>query len=96
MKTTFSIIAILSTLLLGGCSFDASSRPLPPASPTVITQDAQAYCCAVCEVDDEQAVCDGCRRAEADICASESQRLLCVSNRVEQPQTETTARVTCY
>lgn len=95
MKLALPIIALL-TLLLTGCSFDASSRPVPPASPTVITQDAQAYCCATCEVDDEQAVCDGCRRTNADICASDAARLLCVSNRVEQPQTETTSTVTCY
>ena len=94
MNPTFPIIALLA-LLLAGCSFDASSRPIP-APATVITQDSQAYCCDSCAVDDEQAVCESCQQTSADSCSGDAQRLLCVGNRVEEPQTASTFRVTCY
>lgn len=92
----FILVLTLSTACLAGCSFDASSRPIQPAPTPVVTQQAASYCCASCDVEDEQAVCTGCRRTDAINCADDSQRLLCVTNRVEAPESQTTFRVTCY
>lgn len=95
MKLVFPLVACI-LLLLAGCSFDASSRPTQPTPATVITNASQAYCCASCDVEDEQAVCTRCERSSADSCTGNSQRLLCVTNRVEEPESQTTFRVTCY
>jgi len=95
MKFALTLFVPLA-VLLAGCSFDASSRPIPPAPATVINQDSQAYCCDSCAVDDEQAVCESCQPTSANSCAGDAERLLCVSNRVEEPQTASTFRVTCY
>jgi hypothetical protein len=94
MKSLVSLVAIL--LLMSGCSFDASSRPIQPTPAPVIANAPQAYCCGGCDVGDEQAVCTNCRRTSASNCADSSQRLLCVTNRVEVPESQTTFRVTCY
>ena len=95
MKTV-ALLVVATMLTLTGCSFDASSRPLPPAQAAVIPDSSQAYCCAGCDVGDEQAVCTSCRRTSAASCADNSERLLCVTNRVEVPESQSTLRVTCY
>lgn len=95
MKLVAPLVAVV-LLLLAGCSFDASSRPIPPAPATVITNESQAYCCGSCAIEDEQAVCTGCQRTGADSCSGNSQRLLCVTNRVEEPESQTAFRVTCF
>ncbi len=95
MKIALSLVAT-AALALTGCSFDASSRPIQPTPTPVVTHAAAAYCCAGCDVEDEQATCTGCRRTSAESCSGNSQRLLCVTNRVEEPESQTTFRVTCY
>ncbi len=95
MKLVVALVAVL-LLMLAGCSFDASSRPIQPTPATVITKASQAWCCESCDVGDEQAVCTSCQRSTADSCSGNSQRLLCVTNRVEVPESQATFRVTCY
>ncbi len=96
MKLMVALVAVL-LLTLAGCSFDASSRPIQPTPPkTVVTNASQAWCCESCDVGDEQAVCTSCQRSNAESCSGNSQRLLCVTNRVEVPESQATFRVTCY
>ena len=92
MKPVSALFAVV-LLMLAGCSFDASSRPIQPTPATVVTKASQAYCC---DVGDEQAVCTSCQRSNTDSCSGNSQLLLCVANRVEVPESQTTFRVTCY
>ena len=95
MKTVFALVAA-ATLILTGCSFDASSRPIQPTPAPVMSDASQAYCCGGCDVAGEQAVCSSCRKTSAENCADNSERLFCVTNRVEVPESQTTFRVTCY
>ncbi len=95
MKTVLVSLAA-ATLILSGCSFDASSRPIQPTPAPVTSDSSQAYCCGGCDVGDKQATCSNCRKTSATNCADNSERLLCVTNRVEVPESPTTFRVTCY
>ena len=95
MKTVLMLVAA-ALLTLTGCSFDASSRPIQPTPAPVMTDSAQAYCCGGCDVGDGQATCSTCRKTSAVNCADNSERLLCVTNRVEVPESQSTFRVTCY
>ena len=95
MRPEFALFAIV-LMMLTGCSFDASSRPIQPTPATVVPDVSQAYCCASCDIDDEQAICTACERTSATSCAGNSQRLLCVTNRIEDPDSQATFRVTCF
>lgn len=79
-------------LMVGACSFDASKRPIQPA-PTVTEA---AYCCASCEVGDETATCDACARTVQNSCTAPAERLVCVSNRVEETEGPGSYRVSCF
>ena len=88
------LLLTLTAMTGAGCSFDASRRPIQPTP--VVTHDSQSYCCASCQVDGESATCDQCVRATSGDCTANDQRLLCVSNRVEEPESTTSYRVTCF
>ena len=91
---TLGLLVSLTAITVAGCSFDASRRPIQPAP--VATHDSQSYCCASCQVDGELATCDQCVQVTSGDCGATDQRLLCVSNRIEEPESTTSYRVTCF
>jgi hypothetical protein len=93
MKYSIPVLALLLATL-SGCSIDTSSRPIQPTPAPV--GGAQSYCCDSCSVDDEMSICTSCRRSAATSCPVSSQRLVCVSNRVEAPESDNLFTVMCF
>ena len=91
MKTA-NLLLLVATLMVAACSFDASKRPIQPA-PAVTEA---VYCCASCEVSGDTASCDACLRSEQASCTAPAERLVCVSNRVEEPEGTGSYRVSCF
>jgi hypothetical protein len=90
-----SLLLTAVTLTVAGCHFDASRRPIQPV-PTAPGAMA-VYCCDSCQISDEAAICDACSRSnEQASCAAPAERLVCVSNRVEEPEGPGTYRVSCF
>lgn len=91
-----SLLLVFAAGFMSGCSFDASSRPSPPAPPTAVSPPPSAsYCCQSCEVTLDQTYCDRCQRTERDSCAGDNSLLVCKTSRVEEPDSGTTFRVSC-